>query len=369
MNIAYITTRRYRANDTSGGNIHLYQFYSNAIALGHSVATWREDDHPRTETLPENRWRRLLALRSADLIYGRIEDVPTPVCKISTGILRAIVNAPVVAWEFNTVPEFAATHSKNADINSSIKQFRKYAKGCDLAVCVSEKIAEYVEENFRCRNTIVIPNGSDPERFSHEPVSDSPIDQTDEILRIVWIGSGGIGWHDFELIQQIATLVDRKGFENSIHFHLIGSGLDNSVANGHLNMTCHGPIANEELHKYLAAMDVGIIAYKPGPAEYGSPLKMFDYMASGLAIIATEQPQVFDLLDEMDMSQFALSRAKPESVADAIIQLHEDRELLKEYQLKTRNLLIAKYSWRRAVQRTLEAVELLRNRTDRKQKD
>jgi glycosyltransferase involved in cell wall biosynthesis len=104
-------------------------------------------------------------------------------------------------------------------------------------------------------------------------------------------------------------------------------------------------------------MDVGLCLYRPGPADYSSPLKVFDYMSSGLAVVATDQPQTRQLLTELGCPDLLMSPDDPARLADALEALAGDRDRVKDLARRSRNLSVAKYTWRRAVTDTFAEID------------
>jgi glycosyltransferase involved in cell wall biosynthesis len=56
-----------------------------------------------------------------------------------------------------------------------------------------------------------------------------------------------------------------------------------------------GEVPHSEVPSYLAAIDVAVI---PRAVEYASPLKLFEYMAAGKAIVAPRQDNLMEILTE-----------------------------------------------------------------------
>ena len=72
-------------------------------------------------------------------------------------------------------------------------------------------------------------------------------------------------------------------------------------------------------------MDIGLAIYRPGPAEYGSPLKMFDYLASGLAVVASPHPQMNIVLHEAGQSDQVVPHSNADALAAVILRLAADQ--------------------------------------------
>jgi glycosyltransferase involved in cell wall biosynthesis len=126
------------------------------------------------------------------------------------------------------------------------------------------------------------------------------------------------------------------------------------------NVHYYGSEKYELLPGWLAAMDVGLCLYRPGPADYSSPLKVFDYLSSGLAVVATEQPQTREIFAQLGQEDLLMPYDDPRRLAAALSELSRDRERARRLGAAGRRLLIEKYTWRRAIAETFAAIETLR---------
>ena len=77
-------------------------------------------------------------------------------------------------------------------------------------------------------------------------------------------------------------------------------------------------------------MDVGLNVYRPGPADYSSPLKVFDYMASGLTVVSTEQPQAREIFEKLEQMDLLVPSDRPDVLADRLRMLASDRERVRK---------------------------------------
>jgi glycosyltransferase involved in cell wall biosynthesis len=125
------------------------------------------------------------------------------------------------------------------------------------------------------------------------------------------------------------------------------------------NVHYYGVEDYEKLPQWMSAMDVGLCLYRPGPADYSSPLKVFDYMSSGLTVVATKQPQTKQLLDELQTPDLLMNPDDPKALADTLEKLAGDRKRVAEIGKRARELSVAKYTWRRAVTDTFAEIERL----------
>jgi glycosyltransferase involved in cell wall biosynthesis len=84
-----------------------------------------------------------------------------------------------------------------------------------------------------------------------------------------------------------------------------------------------GLVAHELVPQAVAGFD---IALQPSVVEYASPLKIFDYMAAGRAIVAPDQPNIREVL-EHERTALLFDPARAESMWEAIARLLDDAAL------------------------------------------
>jgi glycosyltransferase involved in cell wall biosynthesis len=84
-------------------------------------------------------------------------------------------------------------------------------------------------------------------------------------------------------------------------------------------------------------------------------------MSSGLAVVATRQPQTQEVLNELATPELLMSPDDPVALADALEQLAGDHDRVKAIGRRARELAIAKYTWRRAVSDTFAEIEKIRD--------
>jgi len=86
-----------------------------------------------------------------------------------------------------------------------------------------------------------------------------------------------------------------------------------------------GMVEREKIPDYVAIFD---IALQPAVVAYASPLKLIEYLASGKAIVAPAQPNMCELLCN-EHNALLFDPAQPDSMANAIDRLCQDRQLLE----------------------------------------
>jgi glycosyltransferase involved in cell wall biosynthesis len=84
-----------------------------------------------------------------------------------------------------------------------------------------------------------------------------------------------------------------------------------------------GVIAHDQLQDYLSAVD---IALQPEVTPYASPLKLFEYMALGRAIVAPDVENIREIL-EHDIDSLLFPPGDIDALSDAIRRLASDGDL------------------------------------------
>lgn len=111
-----------------------------------------------------------------------------------------------------------------------------------------------------------------------------------------------------------------------------------------------GYLPQEEVPRYQCACNALLLLF-PRTAhfeKYMSPLKMFEYMASGIPIIATRLPSIEEVLD--NKSAYFVDSLGPECVAEAIIRVCQNpaESFLKARKARER---VTYYTWSKRVER------------------
>jgi glycosyltransferase involved in cell wall biosynthesis len=294
-----------------------------------------------------------------DLIYTRVEHHPPGSARWARSPYRQLLGSPLMVWEFNTVPEFGYVIGRSqCDVEGAIEGFRSAARGCDLAICVSGALADYVQANLGIERVLTVPNGSDPDLFRPDASPEQSVQRRSGQLNVVWIGSADLPWHNLDLLRETARRLWVAGERMRILFHVIGEGLPRTH-DLPPNVHYHGAERYERLPHWLSAMDVGLVLYRSGPADYSSPIKLFDYMASGLTVVATEQPQVRHVFGQLGQLDLLLPRDDHEALASTLLSLAANLQRVRHQGELGRRLVIDHYNWNRAVRHTLAGVEMI----------
>jgi len=347
MNIGFIYGPSYPP--TSGGTIHGYQLASQLHALGHALSNWYFD-YGGNPLIRHWQGRQLLSfLTSIDVLYLRIEWRLAPaICTLFGSIPGRRV--PVV-WELNGTPYETLYNKGGGNPAAVIRRLRWLARGCAVAIGVSEEIAAFAATELGVRRTRAIPNGSDDSMFRPLPRT---VDGA-RPLSVAWIGTSAAGWHDLDTLIETARECERCGHD--IEFVIYGDAR-NLPAPLPGNVVASGSVSYADLGTAIGRSDVGLHLFKrePGhPPVVGSPLKVFDYMACGLAVVTNAAGQQSRLV-----RQWNAGIETTGTVADltgALVRLARDRRYCAELGANGRRAVESYFNWRRVARETIEVLD------------
>jgi glycosyltransferase involved in cell wall biosynthesis len=216
---------------------------------------------------------------------------------------------------------------------------------------------------------VVNPNGVNTELFR-------PGVGGTELRRELGIGesevmAGFVGtfgpWHGvMELAQAIKTVPT----DLPVRFLLVGSGsmhgeaerlLQGEVASRRVIFT--GAVPHERAPKLLDACDMLVSPHIPladGSEFFGSPTKIFEYMAMGKGIVASRLGQIGEVLADGETA-LLVEPGNIRELANAIVTLVQSPELRRRLGATAREVAMQKHTWRRNAERVLQAYYSLQN--------
>jgi glycosyltransferase involved in cell wall biosynthesis len=152
----------------------------------------------------------------------------------------------------------------------------------DLVVTTSETLCR--DRRRFNPSTYWIPNGADVDHFGRPA---QPAAELYGVPRPIVGFVGGLSeWVDLELVGWLANR--RPDWS----FVLVGpSSIDTAPVGAARNVRLVGPRAYRQLPAYLAAMDVALIPFKRSQVTFhADPIKVYEYLAAGLPVVATDLP-------------------------------------------------------------------------------
>jgi len=137
-------------------------------------------------------------------------------------------------------------------------------------------------------------------------------------LRILGDGDG---------LQDLIQLVERLGLDKQVSFE--------------------EPVSYEEVANRINACDVGILPFNDWEGwNVCSPIKLFEYLASGKPVIVTNIKAHRNVLKDSPCAFWA-NQGSPEDIARAIRQAYDKRKELKSLSDEARKVVLADHTWAR----------------------
>ena len=218
----------------------------------------------------------------------------------------------------------------------------------DLRVAVSTEHAASVDEVCSGR-TIVVPNGVETSRFRNLPNKTEARRQLGlpEDARLVGFVGALRPWHGADLALQALALVPCV-----VHLVVAGDGpiRDELVALAdQLGVTDRvhwlGQLGHADIPTVLAACDAATAPYPDLAGFAFSPLKLYEYLAAGLPVVASAIGQIPDVLDHGAFGMLT----RPGNVRDLAAALWITMSQPQRYQAaaqSARTHTLTHHSWR-----------------------
>ncbi len=246
-------------------------------------------------------------------------------------------------------------------------------------VTISQVLAdELVGRGVDKDRVIFYPNCIDPVMFNPDRFTAAQATEVKRSLRlpadtklVTFVGTFG-QWHGVDILAEAtkAFIVNDRAWleEQKVHFLLIGDGMlmprVREILGYHLDerrfCTCTGLIAQEVLPSYLAASSVLVSPHIPnrdGSRFFGSPTKLFEYMAMERPIVASRLEQIAEVLS--DSTALLVEPGHVEQLRAGIRTAIDDAQLARRLAINARREALARFTWKHHVQVIIDRLQRL----------
>ena len=366
---------------TTGGSVHVTAVAEGLAALGHEVHVlttpgagrfpagtvhWHAMRPPMGAK--ELRWMRTRAVRSVaadlrpDAVIERYYNFGGEGISAGAAVGAATVlevNAPVI--------DHRGSLKAAIDRALIVQPMRRWRERlCTDADLIVTPSAAILPPDIPRSKVLELEWGADTERF--RPDLDAPL----PFLRpagIVAVFAGAFrSWHGaIDLVRAVRRLRERG--RRDIAGLFIGDGPElarvRAEAHGLDHVVVAGAVPHRLMPACLAAADIGVApfdvaAHRPlSLGFYWSPLKMFEYMAAGLPVVAPAVDRIPALVAH-EREGLLYDPSNPAGLADALERLADDAALRARLGRGGRERAVRQYSWKHHCEELAAAISRVR---------
>jgi glycosyltransferase involved in cell wall biosynthesis len=273
----------------------------------------------------------------AGMTFARARGIP--------GILE--VNAPLI--------EEHAAHRGPVDRVKATQVAERVWNAASAILAVSDGVASYLTRQGVAPDRIIVTgNGVDADRFGPHVVPHRP--RSADRFTIGFVGSLK-AWHGLDLFIDAFAQVARRVPARLV---IIGDGPARQPVSARVDtfglqsmVEFVGAVDAEEIPGWLASMDAAVAPYPPMTDFYFSPLKVYEYLAAGLPVVASRIGELATVI-QPGVTGMLCEPGDNRAFADALVQLARDPVLRRRMGAAARAQAAASHTWR-AVARTILA--------------
>lgn len=222
-------------------------------------------------------------------------------------------------------------------------------------ISISPRLKEHLHTNWNIDNSklAVLPCAADVDAFKpnyNSPSIRKSLGLTTEPV-VMWVG-GFYPWHDLSLLLESFALISKRRPDAKLV--LVGDGqtrsaVAESVARDGMRdaVIMTGSVAHSQIPEMLSIADVAVVPSAPVTASLGgtgTPLKLFEYMAAGKAIVATAHKESAEVIRD-GHSGLLVEAGDPNRFADVTLKLINDPVERSRLGQNARQQAVEQYSW------------------------
>ena len=227
-------------------------------------------------------------------------------------------------------------------------------------VFISTRFKEVAEQAYGdIENSVVSPNGADLDKFIINETSGLALRSKLGIENKIVLGYVGafVHWHGIDWFVDLACqklketpelvlllVGDGVAFED-IKNRVIEAGVESQVI-------LPGKVPHHEVSSFLSAMDLGIL---PDSNDYGSPMKLFEFMAMGKGMIAPDFSPIVEVVQNNETS-WLFPASNKQACIDKVFEIVNDRKAHKEVGENARAYIESERQWKHNAEQLLSLV-------------
>ena len=301
----------------------------------------------------------LVQQSSPDFIYQRYARFSW------AGVVASLVSGRPLFLEYNGSEVWVGRHWDRVSNLDLLERYERLNLAAATRIFVVSDVdrMNLEQTGIPAEKIIVNSNGVDTEVFRPNVGGAevrAELGLSGEELLVGFVGSFG-PWHGVLVLAEAIKMIPAA---MPLRFLLVGDG----ALHGEMKRMLHaenergrvifkGAVSHKEVPALLDACDILVSPHIPlaGGAEFfGSPTKLFEYMAMGKGIVASRLGQIGEVLDD-GKTALLVEPGNPQELSDAILRLADSHELRGALGATARQVAIERHTWKRNAQKIVDA--------------
>lgn len=235
------------------------------------------------------------------------------------------------------------------------------ARKSAAVICITQEVKEWMIKHYSLKpdNIFVISNAADPGRFDAEYRMEMRTPYQLDLKQFIVTFVGSLTWWQgvsffIEAIPELEKKIP------DLKVLIIGDGgeyphLAVLTKQLHLESRVYfaGKVSSHEAARYMQISDVLILPKVPITC---SPLKLYEYMAAGRPVVASDLPG-FEIVQESGCG-ILVPPKNPAAIAEAVLKLHDlTQDERQKMGMRGRNKIIKDHTWDAVAIKTLKIIE------------
>jgi glycosyltransferase involved in cell wall biosynthesis len=292
---------------------------------------------------------RLAGVQRPDVIYERYF-----VFSMAAGLIARLRRCQVV-YEVNDSSYLTHRVRGMTLVGLARSIERRVLRRADIVVVISRAMADIMVRDLGVEpgKVLILPNAVHQSTVAER--APAPSASADGVV----IGCVGffVPWHGLELL--VEAVAELRRTAPQVRLLLIGDGpvrpdVERRAAELGVTdlLTITGTVRHEEVRGWLNRVDIAVLA---DSNDYGSPMKIFEYMAAAKPIVAPDYGPVVEVL-EHGSTGMIFQRRTVSALAGALEQLVRNQPLRQQLGENARQAVLREHTWTRNAEKLEQAL-------------